>query len=89
MYYASVLLFIVALGLSRISVVSFQTRLIASVSQRRVFRCAMLLIAIWTAASFLALALQCSLANPWRVVGQECSRLVRMVSFSGFTMGHD
>lgn len=81
MYYASILLFITALGLSKISVVSFQARLVATATQRRVFRYAMLLIATWTVASFLALALQCDLANPWHVVGEECSKLVRMVFF--------
>lgn len=81
MYYASILLFITALGLSKISVVSFQARLIATATQRRVFRYAMLSIATWTVASFLALTFQCKVANPWHVVGEECSELVSMGSF--------
>lgn len=78
MYYASFLLFILALGLSKISVVCFQARLVAASRQRKVFQGAVVLIAAWTAASFLALALQCNLSKPWQLVGQKCSDAVRI-----------
>ncbi|KAM0723328.1 hypothetical protein Q7P37_001530 [Cladosporium fusiforme] len=72
MYYASFLLFILALGLSKMSVVLFQARLTATRWQKQVFKGLTVLIAIWMAVSILVLALQCDLSSPWKVLGQEC-----------------
>lgn len=78
MYYAGLLLFILSLGLSKMSIVLFQTRLIATQWQRRIFRAVIIFIGIWMAASILALALQCDLSNPWLVVDKMCPGVVRI-----------
>ena len=76
MYYGSNILFIVAMGLSKITVVQFLLQLTANPPQRRVFYSALGVISIWTFASLFALALQCDLSHPWLLVGQKCSAVV-------------
>lgn len=66
------MLFILSLGSSKISVVLFQAKLTANMSQRRIFKGFASFAGIWTIGSFLALALQCKLSRPWLLVGQDC-----------------
>lgn len=81
LYYASFLLFILSLGLSKISVVLFQARLTANLWQRRIFHGLAVFIGMWTAASFLALTVQCDVSHPWKLVGEQCSGTVCIVQF--------
>ena len=76
MYYGSNILFIVAIGLSKITVVQFLLQLTASPPQRRLFYGALGFIAMWTFASLFALALQCDLSRPWLLIGQKCPAVV-------------
>jgi hypothetical protein len=76
MYYASFMLFVLSLGSSKISVMLFQARLTASLKQRRLFRNFAFLVGTWTLGSLLALALQCELTEPWRLVGHHCHNMV-------------
>jgi len=72
MYYASTLLFVVALGLSKTSVVFFLLRLSPVKHHRRVFNVAVVLVTAWTVGSTFAVALQCNLTHPWILVGERC-----------------
>ena len=76
MYYTSNLLFLIALGLSKISVVFFFRRLTQSKQHRVVFNTAAVFVAAWTVGSLFAVALQCDLAHPWITVGERCSGAV-------------
>jgi hypothetical protein len=76
MYYASTLLFVVALGLSKISVVFFFLRLTVVKHHGRVFNAAAALVTAWTVGSTFAVALQCNLTHPWIIVGERCSGAV-------------
>ena len=76
LYYTSNLFFILALGLSKNSVVFFLRRLTAAKHHRLVFDTANVLIAAWTFGSFFAIALQCNLAHPWILAGESCSGTV-------------
>lgn len=72
MYYVSNLFFILALGLSKVSVGFFLKRLSRAKHHNLVYNIGMGLIGAWTFASFLALALQCNLGQPWTIVGESC-----------------
>jgi hypothetical protein len=72
LYYASNILFTIALGLSKISVVFFLIRLTVSRHQKLLFYIVAGLIAAWTVASAFTIALQCDVAHPWVIVDQEC-----------------
>lgn len=72
MYYASNLFFILALGLSKISVGFFLRRLSRAKHHKIVYNIAIGLMGVWTVASFFALALQCDLGQPWTIVGENC-----------------
>ncbi|KAK4549173.1 hypothetical protein LTR36_007631 [Oleoguttula mirabilis] len=72
-YYTSNLIFIVALGFSKVSLLLFLRRLTPVSLQRRVILALLGLIAAWTMGSVLAAALQCELSQPWIIVGQKCS----------------
>jgi hypothetical protein len=76
MYYTSNLFFIMAIGLSKISVVCFLYRISRVKQHRLVFNIANGLIAAWTMGSLLAIALQCNLRHPWISVDEECSGIV-------------
>ena len=76
MYYASTLLFVVALGFSKISVVFFFLRLTVIKQHRLVFNAVAVLVTAWTVGSTFAVALQCNLTHPWIIVGERCSGAV-------------
>ena len=76
LYYTSNIFFILALGLSKLSVVFFLIRITAVKEQRLVFHVVAGLIAAWTLASTFVVALQCNLGHPWIIVGQNCSGAV-------------
>lgn len=77
MYYTSNLFFILALGLSKSSVIFFLRRLTAAKHHKLVFDTANALLAAWIIGSFFAVALQCNLSHPWISVGESCSGTVR------------
>ncbi len=69
MYYTSNLFFILALGLSKISVVCFLRRISrTNATHKLAFNAAIALTAAWTLGSFLAVALQCNFGHPWITV---------------------
>lgn len=76
MYYTSNLFFIMAIGLSKISVMCFLRRISRVRQHRIVFNSAIGFVGIWVFASVLALALQCDLGHPWISVGEKCTGMV-------------
>ena len=76
MYFTSNIFFVLALGLSKLSVVFLLIRITVVKEQRFVFHIVAGLIAAWTVGSTFAVALQCNLGHPWIVVGQNCSGAV-------------
>ncbi|KAK0943336.1 hypothetical protein LTR29_005124 [Friedmanniomyces endolithicus] len=74
LYYASNLLYLCAIDLSRISIVLFLRRLTApSTYVRRFTEVLLVLISVSTSVFLLAAALQCGLSHPWVIVDQKCS----------------
>lgn len=80
MYYTSNLFYILALGLSKSSIIFFLRRLTAARKHKRVFDTANVLVALWTIGSFFAIALQCNLSHPWISTDGTCSGTVRQRS---------
>jgi hypothetical protein len=77
MYYTSNLFFLLAIGLSKISVLCFLHRLSRTNEKHRIaFYTAMGFVAAWTFGSVLAMALQCKLQHPWISVDEECHGIV-------------
>lgn len=76
MYYGSNLLFVLAVGGTKISVILFLVALTATPQQRKIFHGAAATVGVWMIASFLALSLQCDLSSPWLLVDQECPGVV-------------
>lgn len=79
MYYTSNLFFIVAVGLSKVSVVSFLRRISRMKEHRLVFSISMGFIAAWTFGSLLGIALQCNMRHPWISIDEECPGIVSSV----------
>ena len=76
MYYVSILFFVIALGMSKLSVAFLLLRLTPQQQQRRVFQVIVALITVWTIASTVAVALQCNLSHPWVLFQETCPRVV-------------
>lgn len=76
MYYVSILFFVIALGMSKLSVAFLLLRLTPQQQQRRVFQVIVALITVWTIASTVAVALQCNLSHPWILIQESCPRAV-------------
>lgn len=72
LFYASTILFIIALGLSKCSIVALLLRMTRKKRQLRIFRATLVLLALWTVASTFATALRCNLKHPWILVGERC-----------------
>jgi hypothetical protein len=72
LYYASNIVFTLALGLSKMSVVFFLSRLTVVKAQKLVFLALTTFIATWTVGSTFAVALQCDLHHPWIIVDEKC-----------------
>ncbi|KIW33502.1 uncharacterized protein PV07_00348 [Cladophialophora immunda] len=83
MVYASNLFFMVIIGLSKISIVSFLHRISRMKQHRLVFNIAMGLLGVWTVGAFLTMAFQCDLSHPWLTVGQKCPGVLRRVQVIG------
>ncbi|OAP62850.1 hypothetical protein AYL99_02077 [Fonsecaea erecta] len=77
MTYTSNLFFILIIGLSKISIVSFLHRISRMKQHRLVFNIAMGLLGVWTLGAFLAVAFQCDLSHPWLTVNQKCPGVLR------------
>lgn len=80
MYYTSNLFFILATGVSKISVVCFLHRISQINKHRLVFNIAIGLVGAWTIGSLLATALQCNLRHPWISVDEECPDIVSLTA---------
>jgi hypothetical protein len=72
MYYTSELFFVIALGLSKISMSFFLLRLTMYKNHRKVYYSVAALIAAWTVASLFAIALKCDLGHPWIILDEKC-----------------
>lgn len=84
LYYTSNLFFFLVIGIAKISVICFLSRISRMRQHRLVFNIAMGLIAAWTFGSLLAMALQCNLGNSWIIVGQDCSGTVSSILSNSF-----
>jgi hypothetical protein len=78
MYYTSNLFFVMAIGLSKISVMCFLRRISRVRQHRIVFNSAIGFVSIWIFASVLALALQCDLGHSWISIGEKCPGIVSL-----------
>lgn len=76
LFYAVTILFVIALGLSKCSIVALLMRMTRKKRQLQVFRATLAALAAWTVASTFATALQCNLRYPWILVGERCPGLV-------------
>ena len=72
LYYASNLLFVIPLALSKAAVACFLLRLTPVDAQRRAIMTLLSVVAVWGVALFLAITLSCDLSHPWTIVGQRC-----------------
>ncbi|QSZ33169.1 hypothetical protein DSL72_002755 [Monilinia vaccinii-corymbosi] len=85
MYYTSVVLFIVSLGLSKASVVVLLGSLTPDEKHKKIFRGVIGLTVAWTVSSTFAVALQCNLTYPWRTIGERCDNaLLRWQMIASF-----
>ena len=78
MYYASNFFWLLAIGLSKISVICLLHRITRVQQHRRIFNGVMSFIAAWTIASIVSIALQCNLGHPWTIVNEKCPKIVRL-----------
>lgn len=76
MYYTSNLFFVLALGMSKMSVVFFLLRLSPVKRHKLAFNLTLGMTAAWTIASFFAVALQCNLQHAWLSVNEDCTATV-------------
>ncbi|KAF7511001.1 hypothetical protein GJ744_005547 [Endocarpon pusillum] len=84
LFYASTVLFVFALGLSKSSIVALLLRMTPKEKHLVVFKGTLISFITWTIASSLAIALQCNLAHPWILVGERCpGSFVRWQVFAG------
>lgn len=70
--YTYQILFIIAIVLSKMSLLLFITRLTPNVATIRVGRIILCLIAIWGVATVFGFAFQCSLPRPWNITSGVC-----------------
>lgn len=78
MYYTSLVLFIISLGLSKSSVVVLLASLTPDQKHQKIFKTVISLLVAWTISSTFAVALQCNLAYPWRTIGERCDNAVSL-----------
>lgn len=76
-YYASCIVYAMALGLSKASVALFMLRVAPFYPHRLVTLIASGLIFVWTFILIIIVALRCDLSHPWIYVGSKCGRLLR------------
>ncbi|KAH8810577.1 hypothetical protein F5884DRAFT_255871 [Xylogone sp. PMI_703] len=75
MVYVSILFFIMALGLSKISVAFLLLRLTPHKYHRRASYMIIGTMTAWTMVSLLVLALQCNISHPWISLHEKCPRM--------------
>jgi hypothetical protein len=76
-YYASEILYVAAIGLTKLSILVLFYNVVAM--QRTIRRIVMafgVLVSAWTIASVMAIAFQCELPRPWDITSLECSNMV-------------
>jgi hypothetical protein len=78
MYYVSNLLFVVSLGLSKISVAFLLLRLTPQKEHMRILHGIIASMAVWTVASTFTVALQCNLSHPWILIQESCPGVVKL-----------
>jgi hypothetical protein len=78
MYYVSNLLFVVSLGLSKISVAFLLLRLTPQKGHMRILYGIITLMALWTVASTFTVALQCNQSHPWILIQESCPGVVKL-----------
>lgn len=69
-------MWIIALGLSKISVAVLIRRIDAFGKRSNVFDVIAACIGAWTVASFFAIALKCNLSHPWLIYHERCVNVV-------------
>jgi hypothetical protein len=74
--YAADLLFIIALAISKLSVIFFLARLTPNKTHLRLCTAVGAICGAWGVGGVLSLALKCDLAEPWITNGQKCTSLV-------------
>lgn len=79
--YGSNLLFVLAVGLSRVAITWFSLRLTPVRQQKLYLKVLLGYTAVWTIAALFAVALTCDLAQPWLLIGQECAGYVRCLVY--------
>ncbi|PMD54804.1 uncharacterized protein K444DRAFT_596532 [Hyaloscypha bicolor E] len=90
MYYVSNLLFVVSLGLSKISVAFLLLRLTPQKGHMRILYGIITLMAVWTVASTFTVALQCNLSRPWILIQESCPGVfLRLKLISGFDIAFE
>jgi hypothetical protein len=75
--YSSELLFVINLALSKISVLVLLRQITPARPHQIAALSTMVLIGIWSVASFFASAFQCGIPNPWEILGSRCFHQVR------------
>ncbi len=73
MYYTGELFFVIALGLSKISMSFFLLRLTMYKKHRQVYYVVAGLLGAWTVASLFAIAFKCNIDHPWIILNAKCS----------------
>ncbi|RMZ81577.1 hypothetical protein DV737_g2481, partial [Chaetothyriales sp. CBS 132003] len=73
LYYASNFFFILAVGMSKISVICLLHRISRLDTSRKVLYASMGLVGAWVIGSMFAIASQCDFSRPWIMVDEKCS----------------
>ncbi|KAF2165943.1 hypothetical protein M409DRAFT_55306 [Zasmidium cellare ATCC 36951] len=73
LYYASNLLYIVCLAVSKASVTCFILRLTPIEPHTRFLKALLAALIIWAVAFVLLIATSCTASHPWLLLGQQCS----------------
>ncbi|RMZ77240.1 hypothetical protein DV738_g4526, partial [Chaetothyriales sp. CBS 135597] len=71
LYYTSNFFSLLAVGLSKISVIALIHR-ISRLENKNMLFGAMVVVGAWVVGSILAIAIQCDFSHPWILVGQKC-----------------
>ncbi|KAH6865733.1 hypothetical protein BKA58DRAFT_320778, partial [Alternaria rosae] len=73
-YYSSEIVYIVAIGFAKLSILVIFYNVVVT---QRIIRRAVIafgaVLSVWTVASLIAIAFQCELPQPWQIVGPRCS----------------
>jgi len=64
------------MGLSKLSLIFFLSRLTSYGTHKRIFFGVAAFTLLWMLGSFLALALQCEILQPWLVADEQCTGTV-------------